>query len=172
MSRDQKRIEEAKKSVGSRKQRKRKKHKEKFNRMFSFFFKLYRSGLITFCGSDIPIIYDPEASDAKVAFKEYENGVFGKNGVPITSQPNVLYAVLMGKKGWGLWCDMWAEDIAKFIESKYERYQIFEEYDIELPDAIEREFNNLIWKKRDEFPEAEEMQIRLLKKVLENHKKS
>lgn len=166
MSRNQKKIEEVKKVIGSRKQRKRKKHKEKFNRMFSFYFKLYRSGLIDFCGSATPITYDPEASDAKVAFKEYENGVFKKTGIPITSQPNVLYGVLVGKKGWGLWCDMWAEDIAKFIESKYERYQIFEEYGIELPEAIDREFNNLIWQKRSEFPEAEEMQIKILKKYL------
>ena len=119
--------------------------------MFSFYLKLYRSGLITFCGSEIKIEYDPDSSDGKVAFKEYENGLFKKTGIPKTCHPNVLYGVMMGKKGWGLWCDMWCQGIGEGTFTKYEIYETFKEHGIVLPESIETEFNNLIWKYRIKF---------------------
>ena len=42
--------------------------------MFEFYLKIYRSGLITFCGSIVVI--EKGESDAKFAFREYDNGRF------------------------------------------------------------------------------------------------
>lgn len=137
--------------------------------MFSFYLKLYRSGLITFCGSEIKIEYDPYSSDAKVAFKEYENGIFKKTGVPKTCHPNILYGVMMGKKGWGLWCEQWSKGISEFIFTKFEIYEMFKKHDIELPKPIEKEFNNLIWKFRFEKNGYEEIQKKLLINLYKNN---
>lgn len=140
-------IENSERIFGSKEHRKRKKHSDKFNNMFSFYLRLYRSKLITFCGSKIEVEYCRNSSDGKVSFKEYDNGIF-KNTIPKTQHPNILYGVLMGKKGWGLWCDLWCQGIAEGTFTKYEILETLKDNKIDMPESIEKEFNNLIWKYR------------------------
>jgi hypothetical protein len=148
------RIEDAKKVIGTKTHRKRTKHSDKFNRMFRFYFMLHRSGLVQFCGSDTIVKYDSTGSDAKVSFKEYDNGVYGNEKIPRTRHPNILKSVLIAKKGWGLWCDEWARGIGQGLFTKYEIYEMFREHGLELPESIETEFNNLIWKYRMMYPDG------------------
>ena len=62
--------------VGSRNDRKLQKYSEKFNKMFDFYLKIYRTGLITFCGVEVNINFDVNGSEGKYAFREYDNGRF------------------------------------------------------------------------------------------------
>jgi hypothetical protein len=124
--------------------------------MFGFYYLLSRKGLVTFCGSEIKVEYRKGSSDSKVSFKEYDNGLYRKTGVPVTSQPNVLRHVLMGKRGWGLWCDEWSKGIGEGLFTKFEIYEMFKERGIELPESIEREFNNLIWEYRFKNPNSDD----------------
>jgi len=112
--------------------------------MFSFYLKVYRTGLIGFCGSKIEIEYDLNSSDGKIAFKEYENGLFKKTGIPKTCHTNVLYGVLMGKKGIGLWLKEWSLGISEWSFTKEEIINEFTIRGIEIPDSIMIEFDNLI----------------------------
>lgn len=150
------RIELAKERIGTKSHRKRQRHSDKFNRMFRFYYLLSRSGLVTFCGSEVKVEYRKGSSDAKVAFKEYDNGLYKSMGVPVTCHPNVLCHVLTGKKGWGLWCDQWAQGIGQGLFTRFEIYEMFREHGIELPESIEREFDNLIWEYRFKNPGSDE----------------
>ena len=54
--------------------------------MFTFFFRVNRSGIITFCGSIIEVEFDPNGVSGKECFRLYEDG-FYKNGKPIVLKP-------------------------------------------------------------------------------------
>ncbi len=116
--------------------------------MFEFYFKVYRSGLITFCGDIINIDFDINGSEGKFAFREYDNGRFrGMN--PITRHPNILKSVITGKKGWGLWVSSWTEGIVDWTFTKEEILKEFNIRNIEIPDSLMLEWDKLIQKKKD-----------------------
>jgi len=115
--------------------------------MFEFYFKLCRTGLITFCGSDTPIRFDINGDDCKFTFRKYDNGQF-KNNSPITRHPNILRCVLIGKKGWGLWVKLWSQGIAEGTFTKYEILNEFRIREIEIPEPMIIEFENSIWRER------------------------
>ena len=116
--------------------------------MFSFFFKINRSGLITFCGSHTDVEFDPNGVSGKECFRLYEDG-FYKNGKPIvTRHPNIVKSVLIGKKGWGLWVDQWTEGIVDWTFTKEEILEEFEKLDIEIPESFLKDFNNTIERKK------------------------
>ena len=116
--------------------------------MFTFFFTVNRSGIITFCGSIIEVEFDPNGVSGKECFRLYEDG-FYKNGKPIvTRHPNIVKSVLIGKKGWGLWLDQWTDGICEWSFTKEEMLGEFENVNIEIPESFLRDFNNTIERKK------------------------
>ena len=113
--------------------------------MFHFYLKIYRSGLITFCGSIVVIDYEKDGSDGKFSFREYDNGRF-KFINPKSRHPNVLKAVISGKKGWGLWVSQWTEGIVECSFTKEEILKEFENKGIEIPEPLMIEWDKLISK--------------------------
>lgn len=113
--------------------------------MFEFYLKIYRSGLITFCGSIVVIDYEKDGSDGKFSFREYDNGRF-KFINPKSRHPNVLKAVISGKKGWGLWVSQWTEGIVECTFTKEEILKEFESRGIEIPESLMLEWDKLIVK--------------------------
>lgn len=116
--------------------------------MFSFFFRVNRSGIITFCGSIIEVGFDPNGVSGKECFRLYEDG-FYKNGKPIiTRHPNIVKSVLIGKKGWGLWLDQWTDGICEWSFTKEEMLGEFDNVNIEIPESFLKDFNNTLEKKK------------------------
>ena len=116
--------------------------------MFFFFFQINRKGLITFCGTDTKVIYDQNGTDCKEGFRLYEDGYF-KGGKPITSRhPNILKTVLIGKKGWGLWVQEWTNGIVEWSFTKEEILGEFEKLNIEIPEPLLKDFENVLERKK------------------------
>jgi len=143
------RIQLAKTKSGSRNDRHLKKYSDKFNKMFDFYLKVYRTGLITFCGVGVDVNFDVNGSDGKFGFREYDNGRF-KLKTPVTKHSNILKAVIVGKKGWGLWVEQWSQGI---VECSFTRDEILQEFhlrNIEIPEPLMVEWNKLIQKKKSQ----------------------
>lgn len=116
--------------------------------MFSFFFRVNRSGIITFCGSIIEVEFDLNGVSGKECFRLYEDG-FYKNGKPIvTRHPNIVKSVLVGKKGWGLWLDQWTDGIVDWTFTKKDILDEFDNLGIEIPESFIKDFNNTIERKK------------------------
>jgi hypothetical protein len=111
--------------------------------MFNFYLKVYRTGLITFCGDKVEVDYDPNGGDGKFSFREYDNGRF-KHMNPISCHPNILRGVIIGKKGWGLWVKQWSEGISEGSFTKREILEDFEKLGIEIPEPLMKEWDTLI----------------------------
>lgn len=137
---------------GTRKVKKLKKYSNKFNEMFEFYYKIYRTGLITFCGSNVDVDFDINGGDCKYTFREYDNGCF-KHFNPISKHPNILKSVIIGKKGWGLWVKLYSEGIGEGVFTKYEILNEFKIRDIEIPKSMMVEFENAIWLERIKYCE-------------------
>lgn len=116
--------------------------------MFEFYLKVYRTGIITFCGDKITIDFDVNGSDAKFGFREFDNGRF-KGINPITRHPNILKAIILGKKGWGLWVSQWSDGIVDWSFTKEEILKEFQIRDIIIPDSLMLEWDKLIKKKKE-----------------------
>jgi hypothetical protein len=132
-----------KKEIGTKEDRNLKKYSEKFERMFKFYLDVYRSGLITFCGVGVEVEFDINGSDGKFGFREYDNGRF-KHMNPVSRHPNILKGVIIGKKGWGLWLNTWAEGIADWSFTKEEILIEFKKLNIEIPEPLMKDFDNRI----------------------------
>lgn len=115
--------------------------------MFEFYFRITRTGLITFCGDIVKVNFDVNGSDGKFSFREYDNGRF-KNTIPVSRHPNVLKSVLIGKKGWGLWVSQWSEGIVDWTFTKEEILKEFTDRNIEIPEPLMLEWDKLIIKKK------------------------
>ena len=120
--------------------------------MFTFFLLINRTGLVTFCGSNVEdrnkIVFDPNGDEAKYCFRKFENGQY-KEGVPIiTRHPNILRSVLTGKRGWGLWRDQWTDGIVDWTFTKEEILNEFFERKIEIPESLMKEFEDFIERKK------------------------
>lgn len=115
--------------------------------MFNFYLKVYRSGLITFCGVQVDVDMDVNGSDGKFGFREYDNGRF-KHSTPISRHPNILRAVIIGKKGWGLWVEQWSQGIIDWTFTKEEILEEFTSRGIEVPEPLIIEWDKLIERKR------------------------
>jgi len=145
------RIELRKKVIGSKRNRKREKHSDKFNGMFSFFLQIVRKGICDFCGSDVTREYktqfDIGGVSAKMAFKMYEQSEF-EDDIIRTRHPNLIISLIQGKRGWGLWKQQWALGIADGTFTKNEILSMFEKNNILIPEAFINEFENIIWEER------------------------
>ena len=140
-------IENRKKNIGSRNDRKLKKYSNNFNEMFSFFLQGYRSGILTFCGSGVDVEFDINSNEGKFSFREFENGRF-KNKKFISRHSNVFRSCIIGKKSWGLWKDQWSDGIVDWSFTKEEIFGQFEDLGIEIPSSLIKEFDNIVEKKK------------------------
>jgi hypothetical protein len=117
--------------------------------MFTFFLQSYRKGLLTFCGSHVNVSYiSPDElgqTNGKFSFRKFENGQF-KLKEYNSCHPNVLKAVITGKKSWGLWVKQWVEGIVEWSFTKEEIVKSFTDKDIVIPEPLMNEFNNAIEK--------------------------
>lgn len=139
-----KRIEERKKVIKPKKERKMMKYSDNYTLMFNFFLKSYRADILTFCGSEVKVIYDKNGDDGKFSFRRFENGDF-KNSLPTSSQPNILKAVIIAKKSWGLFCKEWSLGISDGLFTKQEIIDEFTNKGITVPDVFMKEFDNKIY---------------------------
>lgn len=142
------RLKEVSQRVGTRHERALKKYSDKLLRVFNFFYLISRKGLITFCGQQIYVYHDVNGPDAKLVFRNFEDGHYNKGQKIVTRHPNVVFNVLTGKKGWGLWKDQWAEGIADWTFTKEEILEEFNQRNIEIPEQFMKEFEDFIWKKK------------------------
>jgi len=111
--------------------------------MFDFYLKCYRTGLLTFCGVKVEVNFDVNGHEGKFSFREFDNGRF-KNQIPVSKHSNILKGVITGKKGWGLWVKTWSEGIVDFCFTKEEILEEFTKRDIEIPEPLMKEWDNLI----------------------------
>lgn len=109
--------------------------------------KIYRSKIITFCGSDVKIVFDVNGRDGKNCFNDYENGQYKTKEI-VTKHPNILKGVITSKKGWGLWVKEWSDGISEGLFSKDDILNEFEIRNIELPDSFLKELNDSIKRKK------------------------
>jgi hypothetical protein len=119
------------------------KYSDKFNKMFEFYLKVYRSGIITFCGVEVKVDYDKDGGDGKLSFREYDNGMF-KHQTPKSRHSNILRGVIIGKKGWGLWLNNWSEGIVDWSFTQEEILEEFRIRDIDIPESLMNDWNNRI----------------------------
>ena len=79
------------------------------------------------------------------SFTTYNNGEYETtdfiNGLK-TKHPNLLQAVIMGKKGWGLWLQTWTDGIAEWSFTEDEILNEFKEKNIIIPDSLLQDFRN------------------------------
>lgn len=109
---------------------------------------MYRTGLITFCGSKVVVEFDVNGIDGRSCFNDYENGVFKfKEGIK-TRHPNIVRGVITSKKGWGLWVKEWSEGIGQGLFMREEILDEFKKCNIELPESFLKEFDDSIKKKK------------------------
>ena len=118
--------------------------------MFTFFLQSYRHGILDFCGVEVRTKLEINEQEGKFCFRKFENGEYSKEdlfeGIP-TRHPNILKGVIVGKKGWGLWCQEWTDGITDFLFTKSEILDQFEEKGIEIPSSFRLEFDKLLEKK-------------------------
>ena len=109
-----------------------KKYSPGFNNIFNFFLRAYRKDILTFCGSAVVIKGDSKASDARFSFREFDNGRYRIDQL-VTRHPNILTAIITGKKAWGLWVKEWSDGIAKGLFTKAEIWDTFTAAGIGIP---------------------------------------
>lgn len=87
-----------KKEIGTKHQRKLQKYSTNFNEIFTFFLKSYRKGLLTFCGSDVDVKFDIDGPEGKNTFRMFDNGYYKGGKEMVSCHPNIVRAVIIGKK--------------------------------------------------------------------------
>lgn len=133
--------------MGNRLDRKLSKYSDNFNEIFNFFLSSYRKGILTFCGSIVNVEFDVNESEGKNTFRKFDNGQYSGGKPIVTRHPNIVKAVIVGKKSWGLWCDQWADGIAEGTFLKREIIQEFENKGIRIPDSLMKDFEDRVYRK-------------------------
>jgi hypothetical protein len=116
--------------------------------MFSFFLKGYRSGILEFTGSVIETEFDPNGEEGKFCFRQIENGEIKRNNIIKTRHPNVVKAVISGKRSFGLWVDQWSDGIVDWTFTEEEILGEFQKRNIKIPKPLLVDFYNRIDKKK------------------------
>jgi hypothetical protein len=107
----------------------------------------YREGILDFSGSIVEIEDRKDGPDSRESFRMYDDGQF-KHKVPYSKHPNILKAVITGKKSWGLWLDQWTDGIVDWTFTKEEILQTFEEKGIKIPESFLKDFDNTVERKK------------------------
>ena len=101
---------------------------------------------MTFSGVHVDVINKTDGHSGKGTFRRFEDGQYKL--LPISSRhSNVVKAVIIAKKSWGLHCKMWSDGIVEGTFTRREILYEFEKHGIEIPDSLKLEFENLIFKK-------------------------
>jgi hypothetical protein len=116
--------------------------------MFSFFLKGYRSGILEFTGSIIETEFDPNGEEGKFCFRQIENGEIKRNNIIKTRHPNIVKAVVSGKRSFGLWSDQWSDGIVDWSFTEEEILGEFQKRNIKIPKPLLVDFYNRIDKKK------------------------
>jgi hypothetical protein len=77
----------------------------------------------------------------------YDDGQF-KFQDPVSRHPNILKAVIEGKKSWGLWLDQWTDGIVDWSFTEEEILSQFKEKCIVIPESFIRDFQNTLDRKK------------------------
>jgi len=124
------------------------KYSDNFNEIFTFFLTSYRSGILTFAGSGTDVRFDPDGDEGKFTFRKLENGEIKRLDTIVTRHPNIVEAVVQGKKSWGLWVDQWSDGIVDWTFTKEEILGEFQKRNIQIPKPLLKDFENRIKKKK------------------------
>jgi hypothetical protein len=65
-----------------------------------------------------------------------------------TRHPNIVKAVVHGKKSWGLWVDQWSDGICDWTFTEEEILGEFQKWNIQIPEPLLKDFRNRIKKKK------------------------
>lgn len=90
--------------------------------------------------------FDINGPEGKHTFRMFDNGYF-KNKMISTKHPNIVKAVIIGKKSWGLQLNEWADGIVEGSFTKREILSQFTELDIVIPESLLLDFENRIYSK-------------------------
>lgn len=115
--------------------------------IFNFFLISYRKNILTFCGSKIDVIYDPNGDKGKFTFRKFDNGEF-KNKPIVTRHPNIVEGVIIGKKSWGLFLNEWTDGIVDWTFTLEEIEKVFSDHNIKVPDPLWKDFLNVLERKK------------------------
>lgn len=137
-----------KKEIGTKHLRKLKRYSDKFNEIFNFFLNSYRKKILTFCGSEVRVLFDKESPESKEIYRLYENGNYQQNKPMFSRQNNVLEAVIIAKKSWGLHVSEWTDGINEWCLTPEEVIQQFTDVGITIPEPLLKDFYNTIERKR------------------------
>lgn len=110
----------------------------------------YKSGLLTFSGINVDIVFDINGPDAKETIFKYENGHY-KHSVISTRHPNIVRSVIFGKKSWGLHVKLWSEGISEGTFLASEIIDEFTKLNIIIPDSLRLDLENWISKYRIKY---------------------
>jgi hypothetical protein len=102
---------------------------------------------LTFCGSIVNVEFDVNESEGKNTFRKFDNGQYSGGKPIVTRHPNIVKAVIIGKKSWGLWCDQWGDGIAEGTFLKREIIEEFENKGITIPNSLMKDFDDRIYRK-------------------------
>lgn len=116
--------------------------------MFTFFLQSYRTGILTFSGSIIEVEFELDGDEGKYCFRKIENGEIKRNEVIKTRHPNIVFAVVTGKRSWGLWLDQWTDGIVDWTFTEEEILDEFHKRGIQIPKPLLLDFRNRIEKKK------------------------
>lgn len=130
--------------------RKIEKFSDNFNEMFFFFLQSYRKGILTFAGSAVDVDFDINSHSCRECFRRFDDGQF-KNSSIVSRHPNIVKAVIIAKKSWGINLQNYTDGIAECSFLKSEILHIFESNKIKIPEKFLIEFENLLYKKRIKY---------------------
>lgn len=116
--------------------------------MFNFFLVCYRKDILTFSGTHVNVIYDPNEEDGKMSFRKFDNGDY-KDNIVNTRHPNIVYGVIKGKKSWGLFLNQWTDGIVDWSFTIDEIENTFSDYNIKIPDSLWKDFMNVLERKKN-----------------------
>jgi hypothetical protein len=131
-----------------------KKYSQKFDEIFMFFLKSYRSGILTFCGYKVDVKFNLNSNDGKFCFRLFDNGEIKIYNLE-SRHPNILKSVIIGKKSWGLWVNEYSYGISEGLFTKEEVLNQFYENKILIPESFLIDFENSILKKKIKRNEKE-----------------
>lgn len=77
----------------------------------------------------------------------YDDGQF-RGTIPHSRHSNILKAVIIAKKSWGLWLDQWTDGIVDWSFTREEILKQFEDNGIVIPESFISDFKNTLFRKK------------------------
>lgn len=134
--------------LNNRHTRKLEKFSNNFNLIVTFFLQSYRKGLLNFGGIGVDTFFKSEGYSAKEAFRRFEDGQYN-NLQPMESRHNnVMKALIIAKKSWGLHVKMWTEGIVDCDFTIDEIVDAFTKHNITIPDGFLKGLKNEVLKQK------------------------